>query len=376
VPAFPALTRILALVVKEFLALFKDPASRTVLIVPPLVQLIVFGYAATFDLKDIPYAIYDEDRGAAARSLAASFAGAPMFRRIATITAESEIAPLIDSREALLVLRVAPRFSERLSARFDINAPLQVIVDGRNSNKAMVALNHARSIVDRFNLRWLQEHGQAGLPAHLESRAWFNPNLESQWFFVPGIVGMLALIAAILVTAMSVAREREQGTFDQLLVTPLRPAEILVGKALPGFLIGMAQALVILLIVMLWFRIPLTGSLPALYCGLALFLLSGVGFGLFISSLAVTQQQALLGSFLFMVPAIVLSGFATPIANMPPVIQAITRIDPLCYFMIVLRKVFLEGAGFDVLIPRLWPMALIGVTALALASVLFRRRMY
>jgi ABC-2 type transport system permease protein len=371
----PALTRILALVVKEFLALFKDPKSRTVLIAPPLVQLIVFGYAATFDLKDIPYAIHDEDRGAAARSFMASFAGAP-FRKVAEISTAREIAPLVDRREALLVLRIAPRFSERLSARFDIDAPVQVIVDGRNSNKAMVALNHVRSIVDRFNLRWLQEHGQASLPARLESRAWFNPNLESQWFFVPGIVGILALIAAILVTAMSVAREREQGTFDQLLVTPLRPAEILIGKALPGFLIGMAQGLVILLIVTLWFRIPLTGSLPALYCGLALFLLSGVGFGLFISSLAVTQQQGLLGSFLFMVPAIVLSGFATPISNMPPVIQAITRIDPLRYFMVVLRKVFLEGAGFDVLIPQLWPMALIGVTALALASGLFRRRMY
>ena len=375
-PAFPALTRILALVVKEFLALIKDPKSRTVLIVPPLVQLIVFGYAATFDLKDIPYAIYDEDRGAAARSLAAAFAGAPVFRRVATISSEGGIAPLVDSREALLVLRIAPRFSERLSARFDIDAPVQLIVDGRNSNKAMVALNHARSIVDRFNLRWLQERGQIGPPARLETRAWFNPNLESQWFFVPGIVGILALIAAILVTAMSVAREREQGTFDQLLVTPLRPAEILIGKALPGFLIGLAQGLVILLIATLWFEIPLTGSLPALICGLALFLLSGVGFGLFISSLAVTQQQGLLGSFLFMVPAIVLSGFATPIANMPPLIQALTRIDPLRYFMIVLRKVFLEGAGFDVLIPQLWPMALIGATALALASSLFRRRMH
>ncbi|MFT3964205.1 ABC transporter permease [Propionivibrio sp.] len=374
----PALTRLLALIVKEFLALLKDPKSRTVLIGPPLIQLIVFGYAATFELKDIPYAVYNEDRGAVSRTLEAAFAGAPAFRRVATVSAEREIAPLIDNREVLLVIHIAPRFSERLLAPqpAGIDAPLQVIIDGRNSNTAMVALNYVRGIVNPFNRQWLRGRGQAGAPAVLESRAWFNPNLESRWFFVPGIIGMLALITTILVTAMTVAREREQGTFDQLLVTPLRPGEILIGKALPGFLIGLVQGTVILLIVTLWFRVPLLGSLPALYCGLALFLLSGVGFGLLISSLAVTQQQGLLGAFLFMVPAIILSGFATPIANMPPAVQAITLIDPLRYFMVVLRKVFLEGAGFDVLAHQFWPMALIGVTALALASWLFRHRMY
>lgn len=377
-PLNPALTRLLALIVKEFLALLKDPKSRTVLIGPPLIQLIVFGYAATFELKDIPYAVYNEDRGAVSRTLETAFAGAPAFRRVATVSAEREIAPLIDNREVLLVIHIAPRFSERLLAPqpAGIDAPLQVIIDGRNSNTAMVALNYVRGIVDPFNRQWLRERGQAGAPAVLESRAWFNPNLESRWFFVPGIIGMLALITTILVTAMTVAREREQGTFDQLLVTPLRPGEILIGKALPGFLIGLVQGTVILLIVTLWFRVPLLGSLPALYCGLALFLLSGVGFGLLISSLAVTQQQGLLGAFLFMVPAIILSGFATPIANMPPAVQAITLIDPLRYFMVVLRKVFLEGAGFDVLAHQFWPMALIGVTALALASWLFRHRMY
>ncbi|MDR0576953.1 MAG: ABC transporter permease [Candidatus Accumulibacter sp.] len=373
----PALTRIFALIVKEFLALFKDPKSRTVLIGPPLIQLIIFGYAASFDLKYIPYAIYDEDRGALARGFEAAFSGAPAFRRVASLASEGEIAPLIDSREALLVIHIPPRFSERLLSvpPGGVDAPLQVIVDGRNSNTALVALNYVRGIVDGFNSRWLRERGQAGAPATLESRAWFNPNLESQWFFIPGVVGMLALITAILVTAMTVAREREQGTFDQLLVTPLRPGEILLGKALPGFVIGMAQGSVILLIVTLWFGVPLLGSLPALYCGLALFLLSGVGFGLFISSLAVTQQQGLLGAFLFLVPAVILSGFATPISNMPPAVQAITLIDPLRYFMAVLRKIFLEGAGFDVLTHLFWPMALIGATALALASWLFRRRM-
>jgi ABC-2 type transport system permease protein len=368
------LTRLLALIVKEFLALLKDPKSRSVLIGPPLIQLIVFGYAATFELKDIPYAVYNEDRGAISRNFEAAFDGAPSFHRVAAISAESEIAPLLDSRQVLLVIHIGQRFSADLLS--DDPAIVQVMVDGRNSNTAMLALNYARSITNQFNQNWMRERGQSVMPAHLESRAWFNPNLESRWFFVPGIVGMLALITALLVTAMTVAREREQGTFDQLLVTPLRPGEILLGKALPGFLIGMVQGTVILLVATFWFKVPLLGSLTALYTGLALFLLSGVGVGLLISSLAVTQQQGLLGAFLFMVPAIILSGFATPIANMPLAVQAITWIDPLRYFMVILRKVFLEGAGFDVLTGQLWPMALIGATTLALASGLFRHRLY
>lgn len=180
----------------------------------------------------------------------------------------------------------------------------------------------------------------------------------------------------MLVTAMSVAREREQGTFDQLLVTPLRPVEILIGKALPGFLIGAAEATVIILVATLWFDVPLRGNAALLYAGLALFLLSAVGVGLMISSIAVTQQQGLLGAFLFMVPAVTLSGFATPIANMPLAVQALTLLDPLRYFLVVLRKLFLEGVSFDVLLHQLWPMALIGVVSLAIAGWLFRNRMY
>ena len=366
--------RILALVRKEFLALLKDPKSRLVLIVPPMVQLLVFGYAATFDLKQIPYALYNEDHGAASRNLVAAFDGAPAFQRVAVLHAEEQIAPLIDARKALVVIHIGPRFGAQILS--GNSAPMQVIVDGRNSNTASVALNYVRSIVDDFNLDWISAHGLQSPPARLETRAWFNPNLESRWFFIPGLVGLLTLVVTMLVTALTVAREREQGTFDQLLVTPLRPGEILLGKALPGFLIGIVQGTVILLIATLWFKVPLLGSLPVLYAGLALFLLSAVGAGLLISSLAVTQQQGLLGAFLFMVPAVILSGFATPIANMPLIVQDITLIDPLRYFLVILRKVFLEGAGFDVLTSQLWPMLLIGVVALSLASWLFRHRMY
>jgi ABC-2 type transport system permease protein len=368
------LTRIIALIYKEFLALLKDPRSRLVLIVPPMIQLLVFGYAATFDLKHIPYALYNEDSGIASRDLIAAFDGAPVFQRVIALHAEGEIAPLMDRRDVLLVIHIGPRFgADLLSGR---SAPLQVIVDGRNSNTAMIALNYVSAIVEQYNRAWIASHGLQSPPAKLMTRAWFNPNLESRWFFIPGIVGMLTLVTTMLVTALTVAREREQGTFDQLLVTPLRPGEILLGKALPGFIIGIIQATVILFIATAWFNVPLRGSLTALYAGLSLFLLSGVGAGLLISSLAVTQQQGLLGAFLFMVPAVILSGFATPIANMPPLVQAVTLIDPLRYFLVILRKVFLEGAGFDVLLNQLWPMALIGAATLALASWLFRHRMY
>ncbi len=366
--------RIRALLRKELATLLNDRRGRLVLIVPPLIQLLVFGYAATFDLKDIPYAIYDEDRSAISRDLEAGFAGSAAFHRVAVLDAETEIASLVDARKVLVVIHLGPHFSaDLLSGR---TAPLQVIVDGRNSNTAMSTLNYVRSVVDAFNRKWIAAHGQQGPPAQLETRAWFNPNLESRWFFIPGLIGVLTLLVTMLVTAMTVAREREQGTFDQLLVTPLRPGEILLGKALPGFLIGIVEATAILLVATLWFRVPLLGSLPALYCGLALFLLSAVGAGLLISALAVTQQQGLLGAFLFMVPAVILSGFATPIANMPLAVQTLTYADPLRYFLVILRKIFLEGAGFDVLIPQLWPMAVIGIVSMALASWLFRHRMY
>lgn len=366
--------RILALVIKEFSALLKDKRARFVLIGPPLVQLMVFGYAATFDLKNIPFAVYNEDRGAESRELLAAFDGSPTFSRVAEITHDDEIAPMVDGMQALAVIRIGPTFSaDLLSGR---TASMQVIVDGRNSNTALLVLNDMRDIVDRFNREWLARHGGTLPPAHIETRAWFNPNLESRWFFLPGIVALLTLLVTLLVTAFSVAREREQGTFDQLLVTPLRPVEILLGKTLPGFIVGMAEATIITLAAVYWFKVPLLGSLLTLYAGVAVFLLTGAGVGLMISAFAATQQQGLLGTFLFMVPAMILSGFATPIRNMPPLVQDITLLNPMRYFMVFLRGVFLEGLPLSLLLDQLWPLALIGTAALAAAAWLFRHRLY
>ncbi len=366
--------RIVALMIKEFLALLKDKQSRVVLIAPPLIQLLVFGYAATYDLSHISYAVYNEDTGAASQNFLAGLEGSPTFNLAARVTGDSQIAPLLDTKKVLLTLHLNSDFSRNLLRGRP--AQLQVIIDGRDSNTAMLALGYIRNIVTRFNQDWAASRGDPPPPALLKIRYWFNPNLESRWFIVPGIVGILTLVVTMLVTALSISREREAGTFDQLLVTPLRPAEILLGKALPGFIIGFVEATFIILVAIFWFHLPLRGSLLALYAGIFFFLLSAIGVGLMISSIAVTQQQGLLGAFLFLVPSIILSGFATPLANMPEIVQKLTLLNPLRYFMVILRTVFLEGASAGLLIPQYWPMAVIGLVTLATAGWLFRHRLH
>jgi ABC-2 type transport system permease protein len=366
--------RIRALIIKEFLALLKDKKSRALLIGPPLVQLFVFSYAATFDLNHVPIAVLNEDPGPSSRAILARLGGSDTFRVVARIDHDSQIEPVIDNQRALLVLRFPSDFSRNLSAGRP--AEVQVNVDGRNSNSAILALSYLRTVIADFNRAWTTEHGGAVEPSRLLIRAWYNENLVSRWFIIPGIVGLLTLVVTLLVTALSVAREREAGTFDQLLVTPLRPIEILLGKTIPGVIIGLVQASVIILVIIHGFHVPFRGSPVALYLGILLFLLSSVGVGLMISSIAVTQQQGMLGAFLFLFPAAVLSGFSTPIANMPLFLQRITLINPLRYFLIILRSVFLEGGTVSLLWPQYWPMALIGLFCMLLAGWLFRRRMY
>ena len=399
------LHRLLALIIKEFLTLLKDPKSRTVVILPPLLQTIIFGYAATFDLVDVPCAIYDEDRSAASRELAARVAGSPTFRVVADIGRDADIARHLDAGQVRLVLRIGQGFERALTLRGAAGAPaaaadganggdsvgaspgtppapsqaptqavVQAIADGRNSNTAGLALNYMASIVDDFGARYAAAHGGQPRPSTLVVRSWHNPNLLSRWFFVPGIVVMVTMVVTLIITALSVAREREQGTFDQMLVTPYRPTELLIGKAAPGFLVGLFEASLIVAMAVFWFGVPLRGSLLTLYAGLVLFLFSVVGIGLMISSLSVTMQQGLLGMFLFTMPAAILSGFATPIANMAEPVQWLTYVNPMRYVLIVVRGVFLEGADLALLAPQLWPLALIGAVCMAAAGWLFRHR--
>ena len=358
------LQRVFALTVKELLALLRDAASRAVLIGPPIIQLLVFGYAATFDLKHVPFVVYNQDKGRLSRDFIARFEGSPSFSLLRIVHNQNDLGKAIDDQSALMAIDIGPNFTSDIERGRTTH--VQLILDGRDSNTAALAMGYAQSIATAFNGAQIAEHGGSPPSTVLLDRAWFNPNLDSQWFIVPGICGILTLLVSLLTTGLSVAREREMGTFDQLLVTPMHPTEILLGKALPGFLVGMVEGSFIVLVSIFWFHVPFTGS-----C----FLLATVGIGLMISSLAVTQQQGLLGVFLFMVLAIVLSGFATPIANMPKAMQYITLLDPLRYFLIILRGSFLEGAGLSLFWPQYWPLAVIGVVSMIVAGRLFRRRL-
>jgi ABC-2 type transport system permease protein len=284
-----ALLRILALTRKELLAVLKDPRGRFTLLVPPVVQCLIFGYAATYDLNEVPYAVLDQDRSAVSHELLARLDGSGVFHRVANLDRAADVRTFINEQRALLVIQIGPDFARRLLA--DQPADVQVIADGRNSNTAGTAMSYVSAIVEAFNADWWQTHGQAGPPIRISTRAWYNPNLETRWHMVPGLLGTLIMLQMLLLTAMSVAREREQGTFDQLLVTPFRPAEIMAGKALPSVLIGMVQATAILLVAQLWFRIPFAGSFVTLYTGLGLFLLAAVGIGLLVSAVVATCSR-------------------------------------------------------------------------------------
>ena len=365
--------RIRALIGKEFLAVWKDKKSRAVIIGPPIIQLLVFGYAATFDVNHVATAIYNEDAGVLGRDFVARFEGSPAFTVVEHIDHDRDIAEAIDPKTVALVVHVAETFSADLIAGRP--AKVQFVVDGRSSNTALIVLGYANRIVATFNRDWAIANGRPLPPASLVARAWFNTTLDSQWFFVPGIVALLTLVVTMVVTALSVAREREMGTFEQLLVTPLRPTEILIGKSVPALVIGLVEGGAIIAVGVFWFGVPLRGDLGLLYAGLVLYLLAVTGVGLMISSISRTQQQAILGAFLFVVPAIILSGFATPIANMPVLIQDLTLIDPMRYFLIIVRGIFLEDPPAARIHAQLWPMAVIALATLVGAGWLFRHRL-
>jgi ABC-2 type transport system permease protein len=367
-----SIRRILGLTWKELLAVLKDPRGRFTLLVPPILQSLIYGYVATYDLNDVPYAVLDRDHSAASRDLVARLDGSRTFHRRSDIYRVEDVKTAIDDRRVLLVIGIDYDFERKLL--LGQSADVQVIADGRNSNTAGTALGYVSTIVSAFNADWRTTHGLSGSGVQVALRAWFNPNLETRWHMIPSLIGTLTLLQTLLLTAMSVAREREEGTFDQLLVTPFRPVEIMAGKALPSVLIGFVQATNILLVAQLWFRIPFAGSFLTLYAGLTLFLLAAVGIGLLISSIALTMQQAMLYSFLVMLPFALLSGLATPVSSMPDALQAFTRANPLRYAIDIAERVYLEGAGLDLLVPDLWPLALIALVTLSVASWMFRNR--
>jgi len=370
---FDAILRILALTRKELLAILKDPRSRFSLLIPPILQCLIYGYVATYDLNDVPYAVLDQDRSAASQELLAGLDGSGVFRRVANLGRAADIKNMINEQRVLLVIQIDQDFERRLLSGSQVN--VQVIADGRNSNTAGTAIGYINAIVEAFNANWRTGHGQGNPPIRLSTRAWYNPNLETRWHMIPALIGTLTLLQTLLLTGLSVAREREQGTFDQLLVTPFRPAEIMAGKALPSMLVGIVQATLVLLVAQLWFRIPFAGSFFTLYAGLSLFVLAAIGIGLLLSSVAATMQQAMLFSFLLIMPFSLLSGLTTPISSMPAILQYLTYINPLRYAIDIAHRVYLEGAGLGLLIPELLPLAIIAAVTLPIASWMFRHRL-
>lgn len=368
-----ALLRIAILCRKELLSIFKDPRSRIVLFAPIVLQTLLFGYAATFDLERVPFAYIDQDRSAASRDLLQALTGSGVFDAVAELETPAQIAPTIDRKRALLVLHIGPDFERRLSA--GESAPVQVVMDGRNSNTSATAAGYISAVVERFNAARLQQRGEAPGRLRVETRAWYNENLETRWYMIPGLIAALSMLQTLMLAALSVAREREQGTFDQLLVTPLRPVEIMTGKALPPIAIGLLQATLILLIALFWFGIPFAGSYFTLYLSLLLFTVASVGIGLAISAYSANMQQAMLFTFVLLMPMMLLSGLASPVKNMPEILQRITLANPLRHAIELVHRVYLEGAGFVTIFNNLWPLVVIGSVTLPTATWLFRHRL-
>lgn len=364
------LRQIINLCHKEFIVIFKDPASRVVLIVPPLVQSLLFGYAATYDLSNVPYAVLDQSRGAASTQLLARLDGSGMFHRVATLDSVTQIADAIESGDALLVLQFGADFESRLAA--GQAAALQLLLDGRNSTTAGTASAQIHAIVAAYNA----SRGTANpMGLTIETRAWYNPNLETRWNILPGLIAALSMMQTVMLAALSVAREREQGTFDQLLVTPYRPIQIMIGKAIPCVLVGLLQSGLVLMVARFWFGIPMQGGLFALTISMSMFTIATVGIGLSISALSNTMQQAMVYTFVLLMPLVLLSGLATPVRNMPDSLQIATYINPLRFAIALVRRVYLEGATLIEVWPNFIPFFAIALITLPLAAWLFRHRL-
>jgi len=368
-----SLLRIWALICKELLVILKDPRSRVVLVLPPILQCLLFGYAASYDLNNVPYALVDLDRSAASLALSARLDGSGTFTRVATVPQTAQAATYIDDRRALAIVVIPQDFERRLVAGAPV--AVQVIVDGRNSNTAGIAQGYLASIVAAFGEEWRKSHGLPDQSVQLETRSWYNPNLETRWYMVPSLIGTITMLMTMMLTAMSVAREREEGTLDQLLVAPFSPTEIMIGKAIPSMLIGMVQSTLILLVALYWFRIPFAGSLAVLYLGLVLFLSAAIGIGLLLSSIAANMQQAMIMTFVVLMPFMILSGLAAPVENMPRLLFYVTGANPLYYAIKIARGVYLENAGMDVLLPDMLALMAISVVSLPIAGWMFRHRL-
>jgi ABC-2 type transport system permease protein len=374
------LRRIYYLLVKEFIQAVRDPRLRIFLFLPPLIQLMMYGYAINFDIQNIRTAVFDESRTPQSRALINRFASNPYFDLDYYVDHHGRVQDLIDRGKVTFALRLSYDFAKKL--KMGQPAPVQLIIDGTDSNAALIVGRYASTIINDYSVELLiKPLGRQGLtggrstPVVVEEQTWFNKNRISCFSFVPGVIAMVVMLVSIMLTALSVVREKEIGTMEQLLVTPLRPVEFILGKTVPFVLISLGDVVLVTLVAIFWFEVPFRGSPPVLLLGTLVFLISTVGVGLFISTLCSTQQQAMMVSTFFFTPAILLSGLVFPIPNMPLVVQYITLINPLRYFIIVIQDVFLKGVGLAILWPQVAAMALLGAALLTLSVLRFRRRL-
>jgi len=373
------LARLKQMLIKEFIQVFRDKRTRFVLFVPPIIQMLIFGYAATFEIHHVATVVLDLDHSQESRDVISRFTSSPYLDVQHQLTDSRQIEELIDRGKATVALQINPGFAENL--RKGQTAPLQVIVDATNSNTALIASGYVNQIAIGFAKDYQQDRINRISPqlteripsVELEQRPWYNPDLRSRWFFVPGIVGTLTLVLVVQLTAFAVVREREIGTLEQIMVTPIRSGEFILGKTLPFFLIGLFDVSLIAVVGTLWFQVPFRGQVSVLFTGAILFLLCMLGVGLLISTVSATQQQAMVTAFFFLMPAVTFSGFAFPISTMPQWLQDFTYANPLRYFLIVLRGSYLKGVSMDILWPQMLAMAGLGVGLLATAVLRFRK---
>lgn len=365
------LNRIKSLIIKEFLTIWRDKKSRIVLIVPPLLQLIIFSFAATLEVKNAPIAILNKDTGKASLELAQRFEGSPYFKDVSYIYKDGDIKNYIDTQKAVMVVQINDDFSSDVNS--GQQAEIQLILDGRKTNVSQILVGYVNGIINQYNQD--MNLGAQSLPSEIVPRNWFNKNLDYIWFTVPCIAGVLTTLIATIITSLSVAREKEFGTFDQLLVSPLEPIEILIGKTVPAFILGLIEGSFFILAGIIFFKLPFEGSLLALYFGMSVYLLAIIGVGLFISNISKTQQQAILGAFVFMVPITILSGYATPIENMPEWLQDLTEANPLKHFLIIIKGVLLKDVPFEVVLNHTIPIAIVAIITLGISAQMFKQRL-
>ena len=370
--------RLRHMLIKEFLQVLRDPRMKGVLFAMPVIQMLVFGYAVTTDVRHVPTAIYDLDHSQSSRNLVAAFVKSGYFDVVTYVDNDDEARDLVDHGRALAVLRLDHGFENDLLA--GRTAAAQLILDGTDSNTAGIVLAYSGAIARQFSNAVLLDTftRTRGLPPRLatvdlQSRAWFNDNLESRNFYIPGVIAAIVTLVTLLLTSMAVVREKEIGTMEQIMVTPITPAEFILGKTLPFALISLVDVALITLVGTLWFDVPIRGNLPILLAGVLIYLVTTLGVGLLISTVCRTQQQAMMSTFFFYFPAFLLSGFIFPIANMPEPVQWLTYLNPLRYFLVIIRGIFLKGVGLEILWPHMAALAVLGLCTLWLATRRFHK---